>query len=118
MALKDGRAKILFITSTRLGDGVLSTGALDHFIRRYPEARITVAYGGLVEGIFAAAPGVERVIVLKKEPYLGHWRKLARETLGMKWDVVVDLRNSLLSRLIRDADAPDAAVFAPRYMWT
>jgi ADP-heptose:LPS heptosyltransferase len=100
--------KILFITSTRLGDGVLSTGALDHFIRQYPGADITVACGPLVTGIFEAAPGVRRVIPLKKEPWNGHWRKLARETLFEKWDIVIDLRNSLLSR---------AYVAKKKYIW-
>lgn len=93
--------KLLFITATRLGDGVIATGALDYLLRQHPGVRVTVACGPLVQDIYAAAPGVERVIALKKEPYHGHWRKLARETLGTRWDVVADLRDSLLSRLLR-----------------
>jgi ADP-heptose:LPS heptosyltransferase len=92
--------KILFITSNRLGDGVLSTGVIAHFARLHPEAEITVACGPLVTGLFEAAPGVKRVIALRKEPRFGHWRKLARQTLGTKWDVVIDLRDSLLSRVL------------------
>lgn len=92
--------KILFITSTHLGDGVLSTGALAHLIAKYPGAEITVACGPVTAGIFAKAPGVVQVIPMKKEPRAGHWRKLAGATLWKKWDVVVDLRNSLLSRLL------------------
>jgi heptosyltransferase III len=91
---------ILFITSTRLGDGVITTGALSHFIRLYPHAKITVACGPLVAGLFQAAPNVVRVIPLKKEKYNLHWLKLAKETIGTKWDIVVDLRNSLLSRVL------------------
>jgi ADP-heptose:LPS heptosyltransferase len=101
--------KILFITSTRLGDGVLSTGALDYFIGKYPGAEITVACGPLVAGIFEPAPGVRRVIALNKEPYALHWRKLWLETAGTQWDIVVDLRNSLMSRLIRAKK---------RYVWS
>jgi heptosyltransferase-3 len=93
--------KILFITATYLGDGILSTGALDHLMRVYPDAHITVACGPVAAGIFAAAPGVKKVIALKKEPYAGHWLKLARQTFGQRWDIIVDLRNSLLSRLMR-----------------
>lgn len=93
--------KILFITSTRLGDGVLSTGALNHFIQRYPEADITVACGPLVAGIFEQAPRVVRVIPLIKEPCALHWRKLWLQTVGTEWDIVIDLRNSLMSRMIR-----------------
>lgn len=93
--------KILFITATRLGDGVLSTGLLGHLIRTYPNAKITVACGPLVAGIFAATPNIERVIPLKKEPYAGHWLTLAQQTFWEKWDIIVDLRNSLLSRILR-----------------
>ena len=73
--------KIIFITSTRLGDGILSTGVIPHFRAQYPNAEFTVACGPLVSGIFTAAPGVTRVIALKKERYNGHWFKLAREVM-------------------------------------
>lgn len=101
--------KILFITSTHLGDGILSTGALDHLARTNPGAEITVACGPVTAGIFEKAPGVVRVIAMKKLPYAGHWRSLARETFGTKWDIVVDLRNSLLSRFLRAKK---------KYIWT
>ncbi len=91
---------ILFITSTRLGDAVLSTGILAELMRRYPDAEITVACGPLVAGLFAPCPQVKKVIALKKEPYYGHWLKLARQTFFKKWDIVVDLRNSFYSRLM------------------
>jgi len=92
--------RILFITSTRLGDAVLSTGALAHFIRQYPGAQIAVACGPLVAGLFAGMPGVSRVIPLAKEKYALHWAKLWRETSKTGWDIVIDLRNSLVSRLL------------------
>lgn len=92
--------KILFITSTRLGDAVLSTGLLAHLARTYPESEITVACGPLVEGLFTPAPNVARVLALRKEPRAGHWRKLWRACVGTKWDIVVDLRNSAVSRLL------------------
>jgi ADP-heptose:LPS heptosyltransferase len=101
--------KILFITSTRLGDGVLSTGALGYLIGKYPDAEITVACGPLVAGIFEPAPGVKQVIALNKEPYALHWRKLWAATIATEWDIVVDLRNSLMSRLIRAKK---------RYIWS
>ena len=93
--------KILFISSTNLGDGILTTGALDHLHKTYPNAEITVACGPLLETIFKPFPGVVRVISLKKEPYAGHWRKLMAQTFGQKWDIVADMRNSLVSRLLR-----------------
>lgn len=93
--------KILFITATRIGDAVLSTGALDHFIRTYPDAEITVACGPLVVGLFAPAPRVVRVIALKKESWGHHWWRLLQETMMQEWDIIVDLRNSAVSRILR-----------------
>lgn len=99
---------ILFITSTRLGDAVLSTGALDHFIKVFPEAEITVACGPLVAGIFEQVPRVSRVILLQKQAYALHWFRLWRETAGTRWDIIVDLRNSAVSYLLRAGK---------RYIW-
>ena len=92
--------KILFITSTRLGDAVLSTGLLDYMRRTWPEGKVTVACGPLPSSIFEGFPNVERIIALKKKPYNGHWIELWKQVAGTRWDIVVDLRNSAVSRLI------------------
>ncbi|MBE9603574.1 glycosyltransferase family 9 protein [Acetobacteraceae bacterium H6797] len=89
--------RILFITSSRIGDAVLSTGLADHLLRTYPEARITVACGRLAEGIYARMPHVERLIVLHKKPYLQHWFELWRQVAFTWWDLVIDLRGSAIS---------------------
>lgn len=86
--------KILFITSTRLGDAVLSTGLLAGLMERYPDARFTIACGPVVVPIFEHAPRVDKVIAMRKEKRAGHWRKLLRETFFTRWDLVVDLRGS------------------------
>lgn len=92
--------KILFITATRIGDAVLSMGLLNHMVTRWPDCKITVACGPLVTGFFEPVPQVERVIALKKEKWAGHWRKLWGQVATTRWDVVVDLRNSIVSRLL------------------
>ncbi|TVQ82339.1 MAG: glycosyltransferase family 9 protein [Micavibrio sp.] len=93
--------KILFITSNRLGDAVLSTGVLRHIEENYPKADVTVACGGLGESIFTPMPQVERVIVMKKQSYARHWIGLWRQCRRTRWDMIVDLRNSAVSRLLR-----------------
>lgn len=93
--------KILFITSTRIGDAILSTGVLSYILRTYPNARITIACGPLVESLFEGVPQLERIIPLQKQSWNRHWIKLWRQIVGTKWDLVVDLRNSAVSRLIR-----------------
>lgn len=91
---------ILFITSTRIGDAVLSTGVLSYILRTYPEARITVACGPLVESLFHGVPQLEKIIPLPKQSWNRHWLKLWRKTVGKRWDIVIDLRNSIISHLI------------------
>jgi ADP-heptose:LPS heptosyltransferase len=91
---------ILFITSTRLGDAVLSTGLLHHFIKTYPKASITVAAGRLPLPLFKAMPNITRLIAIDKKPYGAHWLTLYKQVYKTKWDVVVDLRDSLISRLL------------------
>ncbi len=95
-----GSMKILFITATRLGDAILSTGLLDYMLRVWPQARVTVACGTLPASIFEGFPNVVKIIPMKKNPMNGHWVDLWKQTVGTNWDVVVDLRNSAVSRLI------------------
>ena len=88
--------KILYITSTRIGDAVLSTGLLGWLVEHLPEARVTIACGPLAAPLFAAVPGLERVIVLRKRPGGLHWLDLWRACLGVRWGLVVDLRRSAI----------------------
>lgn len=93
--------KVLFITSTRIGDAILSTGLLEDIYQKYPQAKVTVACGPLPQALFEGFPNVETIIALKKEKRHGHWIKLWKRVAGEKWDMIVDLRNSAVSRLIR-----------------
>lgn len=93
--------KVLFITSTRIGDAVLSTGILNHIITQYPNADITIACGPLPQSLFEGFPNVTRILALKKKKRHGHWIDLWKTTYKTKWDLVIDLRNSAVSRLIR-----------------
>jgi ADP-heptose:LPS heptosyltransferase len=92
--------RILFVTANRLGDAVLSTGLLDYLIRTYPGARITVACGPVAEGVFLRLPGLDRIIVVEKQPFGGHWLGLWAATVTRWWDLVVDIRGSALSWLV------------------
>ncbi len=93
--------RILFVTSNRVGDAVLSTGLLDHLIRAFPTARITIVCGRVAEGVFARMPNRERTIILDKRPYSAHWLPLWLEVARHRWDLVVDIRGSGLSFLVR-----------------
>lgn len=93
--------RVLFISSTRLGDAILSSGALAWVLRRAPQARITVACGPVAAELFQAVPGVERVLAMRKGPWQAQWRSLWRETVGVRWDLVIDLRGSAFAWTVR-----------------
>jgi heptosyltransferase III len=92
--------RILFITSNRIGDAVLSTGLLDHLIRTYPQARFTIACGPAAEGVFTRMPGLERLIVMEKRRFGLHWLPLWAATVGHWWHLVVDIRASAIGWLV------------------
>ncbi len=92
---------ILFITSSRIGDAVLSSGLLNYMVQNYPKAKITIACGPLAVSLFEGTPQLERIIALNKQKHNGHWVKLWKDVVGTRWDIVVDLRNSAVSRFIR-----------------
>lgn len=92
--------RVLFITSTRIGDAVLSTGLLDHLMRAHPGARFTIACGRVAEGVFARMPGLERLIPIEKRPYGLHWLALWRAVAFHRWDLVVDLRGSAIAWML------------------
>ncbi len=89
--------KLLFITSTRIGDAVLSTALLSHLIQKYPDADITIACGPAAAPLFAETPGVRRVIAMEKRALGGHWLALWRQVCLGYWHLVVDLRASALA---------------------
>lgn len=92
---------ILFITATRIGDAVLSTGLLSHLLDRHAQASLTIVAGPSAAPLFAAVPGLERLIGLTKRRGALHWIELYRAVAPRRWDVVVDLRGSALAYLLR-----------------
>src|SRR4051795_12276252 len=106
--------KILFVTATRIGDAVLSTGLLSYLVERYPDARFTIAAGPLAAPLFAAVPRLENLITVHKRPFSLHWLKLLAGVAGTRWDIVVDLRGSALAWILRAGDRRVMAKGDPR----
>lgn len=92
--------RVLFITANRIGDAILSTGLLRHVVAAHPEAEITVACGPLCVDLFRAVPGLDTIIPLQKARWNRHWLGLWRRCLPHYWDVIIDLRNTAVSRLL------------------
>lgn len=93
--------RLLFITATRIGDAVLTTGLLEHLRRTHPGLRVTVACGAPSAPLFRSLPCLERLIVLEKRRWSLHWVRLWAEVVGQYWDIVVDLRRTGLPIFLR-----------------
>ena len=96
--------RILFISSTRIGDAVLSTGLLDHLMRAHPEARFTIVCGRVAEGVFRRMPRLDRLIAVEKRRYSLHWLEIWGQLATTRWDLVVDLRASAIAWLLWTRD--------------
>jgi ADP-heptose:LPS heptosyltransferase len=92
--------RILFVTSSRIGDAILSTGLLDHLIRAHPACAITIVCGPVAEGVFARMPNRAAIIVMDKRRFGLHWLRLWARVVFTRWDLVVDIRASALAYLV------------------
>jgi len=93
--------RALFVTSTRVGDAILSTGVLSRILDENPGLKVTLACGPAAASLFEAMPGLERIIVLDKMLGSLHWAYLWAQTVGTRWDILVDLRNAPVTYLLR-----------------
>ena len=91
---------ILFITSTRIGDAVLSSGLLKSLHDEIPRARFTIAAGALAAPLFRDTPRLDELIPLEKKPGSLHWVDLWKRVRGKKWGLILDLRGSGLSNTL------------------
>ncbi len=91
---------ILFITATRIGDAVLSSGLIHKLASEIPGARFTIVAGPLAAPLFAHTPGLDQVIVMAKAKGGGHWFRLWNQVRRKRWGLVVDLRGSAISSFL------------------
>lgn len=91
---------ILFITATRIGDAVLSSGLIKRLADEIPNARFTVVAGPVAAPLFAEVPNLDRLIVFAKARDGSHWFDLWRQVRSTRWGLVVDLRGSAISRFL------------------
>lgn len=92
---------ILFISSNRIGDAVLSSGAIDHVRTLVPGADVTFACGPLPAPLFRSVPGVSKTHVFQKQRGDRHWFDLIKKLRGERYDLAIDLRGSLVTYLLR-----------------
>jgi ADP-heptose:LPS heptosyltransferase len=95
------RFLVLFITASRIGDAVLSSGLVRALTEEVEGARFTVAASALTAPLFAEVPGLARTIVIEKRPFGRHWLDLWNDVRRQRWGLVVDTRGSGVARFLR-----------------
>lgn len=99
--MPNGSFPILFITATRVGDAVLSSGLIRKLLQEIPSARFTVVAGPAAAPLFEDIPRLDEVIVLEKAKRNAHWVALWNKLRRKEWGLVVDLRGSAISTFLR-----------------
>lgn len=96
-----GPFPILFITATRIGDAVLSSGLIRRLSDEIPNARFTIVAGPAAAPLFLDVPHLKEVIVLEKSKDGGHWFRLWNQVRHTSWGLVVDMRGSAISGFLK-----------------
>lgn len=92
--------RILVISLSNVGDVILTTPVVRTLEAYLPDARIDVMVGPNGAEVFAKDPAVSKVIVFDKHAVLIEKRRLVAKLRGLKYDLVVDLRNTIFGLLL------------------
>ena len=92
--------KILFITLSNFGDVILTLPVLDTLRTNYPDASITVMVGPRASEIFKSNPYIHNLIIYNKYARLREKTQLFFQLKKERFDIVIDLRNTLFGALL------------------
>ncbi|MES2607807.1 MAG: glycosyltransferase family 9 protein [Pseudomonadota bacterium] len=98
----------LFITSSRIGDAVMTLSLLEGLRVQSPDMRYVVAADPLVASLFQDDPACDEIIPFPKKKASMHWFCLWRRAVAQSWDWVADTRGSVISYALRTKK---------RYIW-
>ena len=89
--------KILIVSSNRLGDSILSSGAIPYLKKKYPKISITFLCGPTPASLFKYSNFVDKIIEVKKKKFSSHWLIAWLLTLFNFWDCIIDFRGTGLA---------------------
>ena len=92
--------KILIICSNLVGDTVLSTGVFKYLQNTYPEASISFVIGPTAKPLLKNLKNIKSIFSIKKKKFNLHWLEILNYTFRTKWDIIIDLRSSLLGYVL------------------
>jgi len=94
--------KILFICSNLIGDTILSSGVINHFVTQNKDAKLTFIVGPTAAPLLKNYKNIENIIVFKKRKFNLHWFYIFKKSYRTKWDIVIDFRSSAISHILRN----------------
>lgn len=92
--------RILVITLSNVGDIILTTPVIASLAGEFPEARIDVMVGPRGKEVFEKDPRVFKLIIYDKHLPISAKRRLQLKLKNLRYDLVADLRNTILPLLI------------------
>lgn len=91
----------LFITSSRIGDAVMTLSLLEGLRKQFPNMCYVVAADPLVASLFQDDPACDEIILFPKRKASLHWFHLWRRVMRRSWGWVADTRGSAISHALR-----------------
>ncbi len=91
---------ILFIGPTRIGDTILASSIINSLIDQNKKSKFTVVTSPFSKDLYEKMPNLEKIIVINKKKYGLHWLNIWLSSIFKKWDLVVDLRSSIIAYLL------------------
>lgn len=92
---------ILFISLSNIGDVILTFPVFDALCEAYPEALLSVVVSSKAKTFFEGHPRVKKVYILEKQAGIRAKVRWLADLRREKFDLVVDLRNSMLPFMVR-----------------
>jgi len=106
--------KILFITLSNMGDVILTLPVLDSLRGNFPQSKITVMVGPRPKEVFVGNPNIDRLIIYDKYVNFRKKVRLFQQLSKEKFDIVVDLRNTLYGALLPSRYRTSPFLLLPR----
>lgn len=94
------RSDVLIITSSMIGDVIMSTGAISRILEIHKGADITVVCSPSNSGLFKNVLDQINVIAVSKRKHGAHWVELYLKLRSRRWAAIYDFRESLVGRFL------------------
>ena len=92
--------RILVITLSNIGDIILTTPVIRTLSKEFPYSRVDIMVGPRGKDIFNKDPRIFKLIIYDKHSSIAQKRRLQLKLKKLKYDLVVDLRNTVLPLLL------------------